>query len=373
MKDLNIARTIVTKRREAGVTQEELAEYIGVSKASVSKWETGQSYPDIAFLPQLASYFNISVDELLGYEPQIGKEDIRKLYIRLMEDFAEKSFDEVITQCRSIIKKYYSCYGLLYQMAVLELNHYNLAGDPEAKAAVLNEVKELCSRIRSNSDDIWLVKEAAYLEAVAYLMMGQPEPVLELFGERIRPVSAEGEMLAQAYMLLGNKGKALETMQIYIYQYLLLLSDALAGYLALNDEDRKVADETVKRALALNDAFNLEKLHPNIMAKICYASAQAYCKLGNSGKALDMLEKYTEICSKDISSFKLHRDSFFVSIDRWLEEEDMGKSLPRSEKLIKESVIQAIEQNPVFMALSDHPRFKLIIERLNYKGVIDNG
>ena len=51
MNELNIAKTLVLKRKEKGITQEELAAYIGVSKASVSKWETGQSYPDITFLP----------------------------------------------------------------------------------------------------------------------------------------------------------------------------------------------------------------------------------------------------------------------------------------------------------------------------------
>lgn len=56
MNELHIANIILTKRREKGVTQEELATYIGVSKASVSKWENGQSYPDITFLPQLAAY-----------------------------------------------------------------------------------------------------------------------------------------------------------------------------------------------------------------------------------------------------------------------------------------------------------------------------
>jgi transcriptional regulator with XRE-family HTH domain len=63
MKEINIAKVLVNKRREKGVTQDELANYIGVSKASVSKWETEQSYPDVTFLPMLASYFNISVDE----------------------------------------------------------------------------------------------------------------------------------------------------------------------------------------------------------------------------------------------------------------------------------------------------------------------
>ena len=51
MKEINIAQVIINKRREKGITQGELASYIGVSKASVSKWETRQSYPDVTFLP----------------------------------------------------------------------------------------------------------------------------------------------------------------------------------------------------------------------------------------------------------------------------------------------------------------------------------
>jgi Helix-turn-helix. len=104
MKEINIAGTIVKKRHEKGLTQEELANYLGVSKASVSKWETGQSYPDITFLPQLATFFNISIDELIGYEPQMSKEDIRKLYVRLSADFASRPFDEVLDACREIYK-----------------------------------------------------------------------------------------------------------------------------------------------------------------------------------------------------------------------------------------------------------------------------
>ena len=44
MKEIHIARTIIQKRREKGMTQDELASYMGVSKAAVSKWEIGQSY-----------------------------------------------------------------------------------------------------------------------------------------------------------------------------------------------------------------------------------------------------------------------------------------------------------------------------------------
>lgn len=81
MRGLNIGKCIVHKRKEKGITQEQLANYIGVSKASVSKWESGSSYPDIVLLPELATYFNISVDELLGYSPQLTKEDIKKFIV----------------------------------------------------------------------------------------------------------------------------------------------------------------------------------------------------------------------------------------------------------------------------------------------------
>ena len=105
MKEINIARTIINKRKEKGLTQDELASYIGVSKAAVSKWEIGQSYPDITFLPQLATFFNISIDELMGYEPQMCKEDIHKLYLSLSYDFAVKPFDDELWKERRKLDK----------------------------------------------------------------------------------------------------------------------------------------------------------------------------------------------------------------------------------------------------------------------------
>ena len=51
MNDINIAGMILSKRRERGMTQDDLAAHIGVSKAPVSKWETGQCFPDITILP----------------------------------------------------------------------------------------------------------------------------------------------------------------------------------------------------------------------------------------------------------------------------------------------------------------------------------
>lgn len=57
MKEINLGHILIENRHKRGITQDELASYIGVSKAAVSKWETGTTYPDITLLPQLATYF----------------------------------------------------------------------------------------------------------------------------------------------------------------------------------------------------------------------------------------------------------------------------------------------------------------------------
>ncbi len=67
MSNLKIGQKIKTKRRERNLTQEELANILGVTKAAVSKWENGESYPDITMLPQIAQLFCITMDELFDY------------------------------------------------------------------------------------------------------------------------------------------------------------------------------------------------------------------------------------------------------------------------------------------------------------------
>lgn len=60
---------IVQLRKLKGVSQQELAEYLGVTFQSVSKWETKTTLPDITLLPKIAEYFQVSVDEVLGLKP----------------------------------------------------------------------------------------------------------------------------------------------------------------------------------------------------------------------------------------------------------------------------------------------------------------
>ena len=55
-------------RREKGLTQEELAEDLYVSRTAISKWESGRGYPSIDSLKQISIYYGVSIDELLSGE-----------------------------------------------------------------------------------------------------------------------------------------------------------------------------------------------------------------------------------------------------------------------------------------------------------------
>lgn len=130
MAEINIAKQLLAARHEKKITQEELASYVGVSKAAVSKWESGVSFPDITLLPKLATYFNVSIDELIGYEPQLTREQIKELYCQLKNIFANEKFEVAMAECRELEKKYYSCFPFLLQMAILYLNHATLSDVP---------------------------------------------------------------------------------------------------------------------------------------------------------------------------------------------------------------------------------------------------
>ena len=65
---MDIGRTIKELRQKRGITQEEFSEALRVSVQTISRWENGVNAPDLSMLPQLAVYFRVTTDYLLGLE-----------------------------------------------------------------------------------------------------------------------------------------------------------------------------------------------------------------------------------------------------------------------------------------------------------------
>ena len=67
------------------LTQEDVAEFLGITPQSVSKWERGESYPDITLLPALANIFETSVDLLLGMDTIRAEETRYNIHKKAVE------------------------------------------------------------------------------------------------------------------------------------------------------------------------------------------------------------------------------------------------------------------------------------------------
>lgn len=361
LKEIKLGTKIIEGRQIKHITQEELAAHIGVSKAAVSKWENDLSYPDIVLLPKIAAFFNISVDELIGYEPQMSKEEIKHLYRRLAERLAAEPFEVVKEECDTVIRRYFSCYPLLNQMALLYANHFMLAKEPQK---VLERAVELSHKVRMESKDVGEISEGAMIEGGCYVLLRQPEKVLELLGgDVIRPMTQETELLAQTYEIMGNIPKAKEAYQIGMYQHMLLLLGDMFCYLMLNADDLTKAQEIIKRMFDVADSFHVDTLHYNVMFSVYLTAMQVYCRHGLFEDALNLLEKYVVLVER-IKRFTLHGDDFFTDIDGWFEEFQLGNLAPRSNQLIQEMLIQGVTENPAFAVLENEKRYQALIARL---------
>lgn len=179
MGNINFSRNLLNLRKERKITQENLANYLGVTKAAVSKWELNQSYPDITLLPIIAGYFDISIDELLGYEPYMEDEEVKKLYKKLIEEFSEGEFDVVYEKCLEYEKEYYNCYFLQLHIGLLYCNHAYLAGEEEKVMDVYNHALEVFERIEKNCGDANHAKEALSLKSFCNLVLGKYDEIIE--------------------------------------------------------------------------------------------------------------------------------------------------------------------------------------------------
>ncbi|MBQ7499388.1 MAG: helix-turn-helix transcriptional regulator [Clostridia bacterium] len=160
----NLGEKLKSLRKERDITQEQLAECLGISSQAVSKWETNASYPDISMLPALANFYEVTTDELLGVDITKTEEKIDKIINQ-----AERcSVKEKIGIYRQGLAEYPSSYELMYCLA-LALNY---DGEPETYEARWKERVRLLETVRAGVRDPYLKNEADGFAFMAYKEKG---------------------------------------------------------------------------------------------------------------------------------------------------------------------------------------------------------
>ncbi len=165
--ELNIAGTIRSLRKEMGITQEEFAHAIGVTTQAVSKWERGEGYPDITFLPDIAEYFHVTLDTLCGIDEQKTREQIYSI----IHATGNASYAEGVKIAREGLAKFPHSVQLKNNLAEA------LMGCPARwtpPREVLEEVIRLYEDIMRHEPDLNAVSPNAFsLLCQAYISIGE--------------------------------------------------------------------------------------------------------------------------------------------------------------------------------------------------------
>ena len=110
---MTIGETIRKLRRERDITQEGLAEMLGVTSQSVSQWETGRTAPDISLLAPLAHIFEVSADVLLGIDVEKKESRILELYAEAYDTAASGEHVRAIAMTEEALRVYPNSYRLM--------------------------------------------------------------------------------------------------------------------------------------------------------------------------------------------------------------------------------------------------------------------
>lgn len=116
---MTIGDVIKKHRKNKGMTQEEMAVFLGITTPAVNKWERGNTLPDITLLAPIARLLDITTDELLSFKDELSDKEINQYISNVQKDLEDKSFHEVFTSVKEKIEEYPNCEELIWKAAVL--------------------------------------------------------------------------------------------------------------------------------------------------------------------------------------------------------------------------------------------------------------
>lgn len=363
MPNFLFAQTILKKRQQLHMTQEEIANYIGVTRAAVSKWEKGLSYPDISLLPKLATLFDTSIDELLGYEPQLTTEKIEYYYMLYAKRFGEEPFELVMNDLNELTKEYYACYPFLLKVVQLYINYIQKASE---HSQVWETAFQLINRIKENGISLSIIQEATAMEALLYIMQKKPEEALQVVGEEPEIDYGITQLLITAYAMMGNTEKAKEIAQVGMFQNALNLISTSTESLLLDTGNEAYFEETIYRIESLMELYKIDHIQINVVFVFYLKAAIGYMQNAKFEKALIMLKKYAQFASRLKFPLRLNGDAYFYMMEDWMKKNNqLMRQAPRDEQSIKKDIVRSVLENPIFMPLHTDPMYKSIEHLLN--------
>ncbi|WP_434296546.1 helix-turn-helix domain-containing protein [Clostridium sporogenes] len=358
MEKLLIGEVIYRLRKEKAITQEQLANFIGVSTAAVSKWESGTSYPDITLLPVIAIFFNVTIDTLLNFKIELSDEEVMALFSECEKLFSSGELGKAIDKSKKYIIKYPSSYYLKLRIGCL-FTMYSWKSIVEEKSMKMIKYSiKLYEDIAKNCTKIELVEQSLFQLGALYPLAGEEDKAIEALNKINKSELDPNVLLASIYMEKNELKKAREMMQSKLYKS---INDITFACLGLANSYMKDEKNLYMIEKYYNLSINIKKVFSTDGDSILGLSmeylnfAQMYLKFKDSKKAIDMLHKMVEdVAEHDINESENFRDIWCFN------------EIPKGKKTITMNLYENI------FKIFEAPEFDLIRENKEFIDIIND-
>ncbi len=352
-----LSENIKRLRRENNLTQETLAEFLGVTFQSVSNWERGESYPDITILPEIASFFKVSIEDLLGVNKAENEEDIKKL----IEEHDNLTDDELIKKSIFHLKdKYPNDFRVQLRYMGYLIFFDNASQNTKKIESLSQNIQKNCTK-----DSIRICAKRFYIHYLELLARDENSDVTFADCERIikeMPRMRDGrEVYFNCYP--ENHPERDEIIQEAIEEEIFLLDNTISRYLY---DDRYSSEYRIALTEKAMEFFNFlydDGNYGRMWRFMLYNHGHLgirYYELGDTKNALENFRKMSDIAAK------------FDSMDRittmhsvMFEGKEFDKHTLGSTYIAKMQIKELLtEKYPLSDEFKSTPEFKKIISML---------
>ncbi len=292
------AENIKTLRKAQHLTQEQLAEAMGVTAGAIYKWEQELSTPDIGIIMELASFFGVSVDALVGY--QVCASDKERILQALKRFKLEKDYENCWDDVEDWLRRYPNDFDIVYHSGIL----YYLVGMESKDNTRVSRSAELlnhaCSLIGQNKDPETSETSIRRDIAIAYLLIGKGSEGLEQLKNH-NPCGINDDLIGQELATIpGRRMEALPFLSDALVRCTASLYRVVIGFVNLffERQDYDSAIEILRWMSAYLEGLKSEK-GPSYLDKdnalLLALCGTVYVKIGDKDAAKQYLKKARNI------------------------------------------------------------------------------
>lgn len=351
--ELPIGKIIFDLRKKKGATQEQLADAVGVSVPAVSKWETGNSYPDITLLIPIARYLGVTVDDLLHYERDISPEKVLEIEKICTERFEADGFESGLALCNKYLQEYPNNLYLKYRIAYLLPWYSAKCGVKEEPAHVIGKQAAGLLTEASGSKDEKIRSASLYMLACTYIQMDECDKAQDILEKMPKNELDPDKILPTVYMQQGKLDEAIKLNQQNLLKDLNGAVMTLTNLAAIATKEKKW-DDALRYANAqrkMIEAFQLENLMLDVNFNLYLT---IYSRKKDAENTLLYLKQYLSSFPYDLSKLRLSHNFFFSMADT----SEPSAAL----NFTKETIIRALEKSEEMEFLRDDTRFQNILK-----------